>query len=95
MFPPDCQLFGVLGFSLLFNSRIKTASMTAFIGIYTNTLRLESIDFTHIPIQAVLLIAAFIVGISTFYFSHYNKCPRIALSYLRYVLWFPVSICSA
>lgn len=74
------SFFGVLGFSLLFNSPIKTAFTTAFIGMYANTLRLELIDFTHIPIQAASLIAAFIVGISAFYFSRYNKCPRIALS---------------
>ncbi|PIT16659.1 hypothetical protein BGI32_04425 [Snodgrassella alvi] len=60
------SFFRALGFSLLFNSPIKTASMTAFIGIYANTLRLELIDFTHIPIQVASLIAAFIVGISAF-----------------------------
>ena len=74
------SFFGVLGFSLLFNSPVKTALMTAFIGMYANTLRLEMIDLTNIPIQAASLIAAFIVGISAFYFSHHIKCPRIALS---------------
>ena len=74
------SFFGVLGFSLLFNSPVKTALMTAFIGMYANTLRLEMIDLTNIPIQAASLIAAFIVGISAFYFSHHSKCPRIALS---------------
>jgi uncharacterized membrane protein YjjP (DUF1212 family) len=74
------SFFGVLGFALLFNSPIKTALTTAFIGMYANTLRLELIDFANIPIQAASLIAAFIVGISAFYFSHYIKCPRIALS---------------
>ncbi|NUE66652.1 threonine/serine exporter family protein [Snodgrassella sp. ESL0253] len=60
------SFFRALVFSLLFNSPIKTASMTAFIGMYANTLRLELIDFTHIPIQVASLIAAFIVGISAF-----------------------------
>lgn len=74
------SFFGVLGFSLLFNSPIKTALTTAFIGMYANTLRLELIDFTNIPIQGASLIAAFIVGLSAFYFSHHSKSPRIALS---------------
>ncbi|MCO6522679.1 MAG: threonine/serine exporter family protein [Snodgrassella sp.] len=74
------SFLGVLGFSLLFNSPIKTALTTAFIGMYANTLRLELIDFTNIPIQAAALVAAFVVGISAFYFSHLCKCPRIALS---------------
>lgn len=74
------SFFGVLGFSLLFNSPIKTALTTAFIGMYANTLRLELIDFTNIPIQGASLIAAFIVGLSAFYFSHHSKFPRIAVS---------------
>lgn len=74
------SFFGVLGFSLLFNSPIKTALTTAFIGMYANTLRLELIDYTHIPIQDASLIAAFIVGISAFYFSSRTQCPRISLS---------------
>lgn len=74
------SFFGVLGFSLLFNSPLKTALCAAFIGMVANTIRLEMIDFTNIPIQAAALIAAFFVGISAFYFSNRKHCPRIALS---------------
>lgn len=74
------SFLGVLGFSLLFNSQLKTALIAASIGMIANTFRLELIDFTNIPIQAAALIAAFIVGICAYYFSNRTHCPRIALS---------------
>lgn len=71
---------GVLGFSLLFNSPMKTAIIAAAIGMIANTLRLSAIDYGHLPPQAASLFAACLVGLMAALLSQKSHCPRIALS---------------
>ncbi len=74
------SFFGVLGFSLMFNSPMRTATTAAAIGMIANTLRLSSIDWWHVPPQAASLLAACLVGLLACVFSQIRHCPRIALS---------------
>jgi uncharacterized membrane protein YjjP (DUF1212 family) len=49
---------GVYGFSLMFNSPRKIAFIAGIMGMIANTLRLELIDFTNIPVSVCAFIGA-------------------------------------
>ena len=54
---------GVFGFSIMFNSSHSMAATAAFIGAIANTLRLELVDFTHMPPAAAAFIGALTAGL--------------------------------
>lgn len=54
---------GVFGFSIMFNSSIPMAATAACIGAVANTLRLELIDFTHMPYSVAAFIGALTAGL--------------------------------
>jgi uncharacterized membrane protein YjjP (DUF1212 family) len=85
-----CASFiGVFGFSIMFNSPRKMATIAGIIGAITNTLRLELIDFTNIPVAAAAFIGAFIAGILASIIKKKIAYPRITLTIPSIVIMVP------
>lgn len=80
---------GVYGFSFLFNSKRKMALSAGIIGMIANTLRLELIDFTNIPISAAAFIGAFSAGIMASLIKAKIGYPRITLTVPSIVIMVP------
>ena len=49
----DCKLFGVLGFSVMFNSPLQLAATAGIIWAIANTTRLELVDLASFPPAAM------------------------------------------
>ena len=80
---------GVFGFSIMFNSSVSMAAMTALIGCIANTLRLELIDFTCMPAAAAAFIGAATAGLLASFIKQYNGYPRISLTVPSIVIMVP------
>lgn len=80
---------GVFGFSIMFNSSYSMAATAAFIGAIANTLRLELVDFTHIPPAAAAFIGALIAGLLASFIKKNNGYPRISLTVPSIVIMVP------
>ena len=80
---------GVFGFSIMFNSSHSMAATAAFIGAIANTLRLELVDFTHMPPAAAAFIGALTAGLLASFIKKSNGYPRISLTVPSIVIMFP------
>lgn len=80
---------GVYGFSFLFNSRRKMAVTAGLIGMIANTLRLELIDFTNIPVSAAAFIGALTAGLLASAIKLKVGYPRITLTVPSIVIMVP------
>ena len=80
---------GVFGFSIMFNSSIPMATTAALIGSVANTLRLELIDFTHMPYSVAAFIGALTAGLLASVIKSSNGYPRISLTVPSIVIMVP------
>ena len=80
---------GVYGFSLMFNSTRKMAFTAGMIGMIANTLRLELIDFTSIPVSFAAFIGALSAGLMASAIKRYIGYPRITLTVPSIVIMVP------
>lgn len=80
---------GVYGFSLMFNSPRKMAFSAGLIGMVTNTLRLELIDFTDIPVSVAAFIGALCAGLLASAIKKMIGWPRITLTVPSIVIMVP------
>lgn len=84
-----CQLLGVLGFSIMFNSSIPMASTAAMIGAVANTLRLSLIDFTGMPAAVAAFTGALAAGLLASLIKKNNGYPKISLTVPSIVIMVP------
>ena len=80
---------GVYGFSFLYNSKRKMAVIAGLIGMIANTLRLELIDFTSIPVPAAAFVGALVSGLIASAVHRFVKYPRITLTVPSIVIMVP------
>ncbi|MDC2804865.1 threonine/serine ThrE exporter family protein [Leuconostoc suionicum] len=80
---------GVFGFSIMFNSSKKMATVAGCIGAIANTLRLELVDLTTIPPAAAAFFAALVAGLIASMVNRYNGYPRISLTVPSIVIMVP------
>lgn len=80
---------GVYGFSLMFNSKRKMALTAGIIGMLVNTLRLELIDFTNIPVSVAAFIGALLAGLLATAMKKKIGYPRITLTVPSIVIMVP------
>lgn len=80
---------GVYGFSLMFNSRRKMALISGMIGMVVNTIRLELIDFTTIPVSVAAFIGALLAGLLASAIKKKIGYPRITLTVPSIVIMVP------
>ena len=80
---------GVFGFSIMFYSSHSMAATAAFIGAIANTLRLELVDFTHMPPAAAAFIGALTAGLLASFIKKSNGYPRISLTVPSIVIMVP------
>lgn len=83
------SFLGVYGFSLMFNSKRKMALIAGMIGMLVNTLRLELIDFTSIPVSVAAFIGTFCAGILASICKKRVGYPRITLTVPSIVIMVP------
>ncbi len=65
------------------------AATAAFIGAIANTLRLELVDFTHMPPAAAAFIGALTAGLLASFIKKSNGYPRISLTVPSIVIMVP------
>ncbi|MBP3243406.1 MAG: threonine/serine exporter family protein [Ruminococcus sp.] len=80
---------GVYGFSFLYNSKRKLAFTAGLIGMVANTIRLELIDFTPIPVAAAAFIGALSSGLLASALHKKVGYPRITLTVPSIVIMVP------
>ena len=80
---------GVYGFSLMFNSPRKMALTAGIIGMIVNTIRLELIDFTSIPVSAAAFVGALCAGLLASALKKKVGYPRITLTVPSIVIMIP------
>lgn len=80
---------GVYGFSLMFNSPRKMAFTAGIIGMIANTLRLELIDFTSIPVSVAAFIGALCAGLLASAIKKKIGFPRITITVPSIVIMVP------
>jgi uncharacterized membrane protein YjjB (DUF3815 family) len=80
---------GVYGFSYLFNSKRKMALIAGLIGMIANTLRLELIDFTNIPVSIAAFIGAMTAGLLASAARAWIGYPRISVTVPSIVIMVP------
>lgn len=80
---------GVYGFSLMFNSPRKMAFTAGIIGMIVNTLRLELIDFTSIPVSAAAFVGTLCAGLLASAIKKKIGFPRITLTVPSIVIMVP------
>ncbi|MDF7637566.1 threonine/serine exporter family protein [Leuconostocaceae bacterium ESL0958] len=80
---------GVLGFSIMFNSKFSMAVTAGLIGAVANTSRLELVDLGHLPPAAAALIGALIAGLIASAINHKTHYPRISLTVPAIVIMVP------
>ena len=79
----------VYGFSLMFNSPRKMAFTAGIIGMIANTLRLELIDFTSIPVSVAAFIGALCAGLLASAIKKRIGFPRITITVPSIVIMVP------
>ena len=57
------SFFGVLGFSVMFNSPLQLAATAGIIGVIANTTRLELVDLASFPPAAAAFLGALLAGL--------------------------------
>jgi len=80
---------GVYGFSLMFNSPRTTAAFAGCIGAVANTLRLELIDLTGMPIGVAAFLGALLAGLLASLLNRHTGIPRIAITVPSIVIMVP------
>lgn len=80
---------GVFGFSLMFNSSPKLAATAGALGMIANTLRLELVEFTHVPPAAGAFIGALVAGLLASSIGKKAGYPRISLTVPAIVIMVP------
>ena len=80
---------GVFGFALVFNSTLRLATFTGLIGALCNTLRLELLDFTSIPVAAAAFIAALTAGLLASVLNKRQGYPRITITVPSIIIMMP------
>lgn len=80
---------GVYGFSFLYNSPRKLAFTAGIIGMIANTIRLELIDFTDIPVSAAAFVGALCAGLMASAMKKKVGWPRITLTVPSIVIMVP------
>ena len=80
---------GVYGFSFLYNSKRKMAFTAGLIGMVANTIRLELIDFTDIPVSFAAFIGALSAGLIASAIKKKIGYPRITLTVPSIVIMVP------
>lgn len=78
---------GVFGFSIMFNSPYKMASVAGIIGAVANTLRLELVDLVHCPPAAAAFLGALVAGLLAS--AAHQDYPRITLTVPSIVIMVP------
>ncbi|MDE5862378.1 MAG: threonine/serine exporter family protein [Ruminococcus sp.] len=80
---------GVYGFSLMFNSPKKMALTAGIIGMIVNTIRLELLDFTSIPVSVGAFVGALCAGLFASALKKKVGYPRITLTVPSIVIMIP------
>ncbi len=80
---------GVYGFSMMFNSTKKMASIAGCLGMCTNTFRLSLIEFAHAPIPLAAFIGALCSGLIASGIKKEVGVPRITLTVPSIVIMVP------
>ncbi|EHO51844.1 threonine/serine exporter family protein [Lentilactobacillus kisonensis] len=80
---------GVFGFSIMFNSTVRMATVAGCIGAVANTLRLELVDLTTLPPAAAAFLAALLAGLIASVVNRFNGYPRISLTVPSIVIMVP------
>ena len=80
---------GVFGFSIMFNSSIKMAATAGIIGAFANTLRLEMVDFLHVPAGPAAFTGALLAGLLSSLARSRVGYPRIAITVPSIVIMVP------
>lgn len=83
------SFLGVYNFSIMFNSPRKMALTAGLIGMVSNTLRLELIDFIGIPVGVAAFIGAFCAGCIASVVKRKIGFPRISLTVPSIVIMVP------
>lgn len=83
------SFLGVYGFSLMFNSPRRIAATAGCIGMISNTLRLELIDFADMPVGAAAFIGALSAGLMASALKKWIGWPRITLTVPSIVIMVP------
>lgn len=83
------SFIGVYGFSLMFNSTNKMALTAGLIGMITNTIRLELLDFTNIPIYLTSFLGALISGLVASAIKNKTGYPRLTVTVPSIVIMVP------
>lgn len=88
-FPCDCKLLR----SIRFLDHVQQFSFDGgngcIIGAIANTLRLELVDFTHMPPAAAAFIGALTAGLLASFIKKSNGYPRISLTVPSIVIMVP------
>lgn len=80
---------GVFGFSIMFNSKLKMATVAGLIGAVANTLRLELVDFHVMPAGAAAFIGALVAGLLASVVRRKVGYPRISITIPSIVIMVP------
>ena len=80
---------GVFGFSVMFNSPARLATMAALIGAVANTLRLELVDLAGMPPAVAAFIGALTAGIFASLIKNKAGYPRVSLTVPSIVILVP------
>lgn len=78
---------GVFGFSIMFNSPYKMATVAGLIGAVANTLRLELVDLANCPPAAAAFLGALVAGLLAS--AAHQDYPRITLTVPSIVIMVP------
>lgn len=80
---------GVFGFSIMFNSTPRMASIAGCIGAIANTLRLELTDLTGIPAGAAAFLGALVAGLLASIVKRKIQYPQISITVPSIVIMVP------
>lgn len=80
---------GVFGFSILFNSPAKMATVSGIIGAIANVFRLQLMEIAEMPAAATVFLGAFTAGILTTFVSKKAKYPRTTMTVPSVVIMVP------
>lgn len=83
------SFFGVLGFSIMFNSPLKLAATAGIIGAIANTTRLELVDLAAFPPAAAAFVGALLAGLLASMIKDSIGYPRISLTVPSIVIMVP------
>ena len=80
---------GVFGFSIMFNSPLKLASIAALIGSIANTMRLELLQFASFPPAVAAFCGALLAGLLASIIKRKLSYPRISITIPSIVIMVP------